>query len=71
MGKHYFTFGGYPEAVQIIHANDPEQARNRMFAGYGNQWGFQYTEGEWQESLAKGRFKNAEYLPEIYCKGVK
>lgn len=68
LNKHYFTFGTYPECVQVVHAETPDIARNRMFAGWGDQWSMQYDQQEWTKSINEGYFKNARFLPEIYTK---
>lgn len=64
--KHYFTFGTYPERVQVILADTPERAEEIMFKSYGSNWSFQYTEEQWQQSLNEGYFKTAKYLKEIF-----
>ena len=65
MQKHYFTFGTYPERVQVIVTDRPERAEQIMFDAYGTNWAFQYTEEQWQQSLEEGYFKSAKYLAEI------
>lgn len=63
MEKHYFTIAtGYPEQVRVINAPTPMMARQEMFRVHGNNWGFQYTEKEWKQSLSEGFFKNVKYL---------
>ena len=60
MEKHYFTFGqasGFSDRHQVVLASSPDAARELMIKYFGNAWAFQYTEGEWQESLAQGFFK--------------
>lgn len=70
MKKHYFTFGQnsyYHNHVQIIYAESPEQAEDKMFELWGSQWAFQYTEEQWQASISEGFFKNIEKLPPVFC----
>lgn len=51
MSVWYFTFcsdhalGGY---CQPIKASSWGAARAKMFEMYGEKWGFQYSESEWQ-----------------------
>jgi len=71
MEKHIFTFGsGQPMAghYQEIHAESPEQARDRMISLYGNKWSFQYTDQQWEESRVAGYFGNCKPLPAVYSK---
>lgn len=65
MPKHYFTFGTYPERVQVIITDTVERAEQIMFDAWGTNWAFQYTEEQWQQSLNEGYFKNAEYFVDI------
>lgn len=66
MPKHFFTFGkGYPETVVVINTDSPERAKAIMFAAFGGEWGFQYTEEQWTQAIEEGHFKNAKYLPEV------
>lgn len=67
MKKYYFTFGCHPEKVQVIYAHTPGEAKSKMIQLYEKDWAFQYTEEEWQSTLAEGFFKKAEYLPVVYC----
>lgn len=60
MEKHYFTFGqasSFSNRHQVILASSPDTARELMIKHFGNAWAFQYTEAEWQDSLAQGFFK--------------
>lgn len=73
MQKFIFTFytahplGG---KCQPIYAKDYGQAREKMCEYYGNKWGFQYTEEEWNKSLKNARkigYKLETELEPIYC----
>lgn len=64
MNKYYCTLGtGYPERVQPIIASSQQKARQIMFAKFGHNWAFDYTEEQYQQALDDGFFKNAKYLP--------
>lgn len=50
MKNFYFTFGvgtTYASRYVVIAADTYEDARNEMFARFGTNWAFQYTEKEW------------------------
>lgn len=53
MEKYYFTFLGndpiHANHVQPIVANNYYDARRIMFDVYGEHWGFQYSEEQWNE----------------------
>lgn len=70
MDKHIFTFGQHHEYCdrhQIIFANEPEKAEDKMFEVYGRNWAFQYTEKQWEKSKSEGFFLKSEPLEPIYC----
>ena len=50
MNKYYFTFcfnQKHSQQFVVIHAEDNEQARDKMFSMYGKEWGFCYDEERW------------------------
>lgn len=56
MQKWFFTFGcGQTNAgfVQPIIAENADMAREQMFATYGAEWCFQYSEQEWEEAKTR------------------
>lgn len=68
MNKYYFTFGlGHDncDRYQIIIADDAYKACQKMFEMYGNQWGFQYTQAQWEKVKADGHFYRLKALEEV------
>lgn len=53
MEKYYFTFLGndpiHANHVQPIVAESYGKAREIMFSIYGDKWGFQYNEEQWNK----------------------
>lgn len=58
MEKFIFTFAvNHPlgRYIQIIYAENYRLAREKMFERYGDSWGFQYTEEEWNKWQVKSK----------------
>ncbi len=71
MSLHYFTFGIGSELAgycQPIMANTPDRAREKMCEMYGNNWSFQYTVEEREQSKLNGYAKE-ELLNLIIVQG--
>lgn len=75
MKKFIFTFpGNHPlrNFYQPIFARDSGTARAKMFEKYGENWGFQYTEEQWEiweEKAMKIGVPLESSLSPIYCRG--
>ena len=72
MLKFYFTFGsGQPLAGKClpVFAKDSGAARAYMFKFFGGQWGFQYSEAEWEQMKQDPwrMYRMEEELPSVYC----
>lgn len=58
MQKFIFTFTqNHPlkNHCQAVYAEDQHNARLRMCERYGRNWGFQYTEEEWEEYQVRAK----------------
>ena len=58
---HYFTFGDDRLYKYVKIEGDWNTARSRMVLEYGRQWGFQYSEEDFQ------RVKKEYNLKELRC----
>lgn len=70
MKNFYFTFGiGQPlqNFYQPIVAEDMNQAREKMFKEWGNNWGFAYSEEEFSQAMKGGYLTELRPLEPIYA----
>lgn len=62
MNKYYFTFLKSSERIQVIIANDSEQAQRVMQRFWGSRWAKCYTEEEWQQEQDKNQNSKSVFL---------
>lgn len=73
MQKFYFTFNlnhVLAEYVRPIMAKDIDEATAKMFEMYGKDWGFDYTEEQYNRGVAEGSISVRKELATVYCTPV-